>query len=66
MSLVFKGLQSQRLNIAKQSASGFTVTISRVTLNDGGEYLCNQYDDEPTQKKVHLTVLGKNEMFKFL
>lgn len=66
LCLVSKGLKSRRFHVSKLSASEFTVSISRVTLRDGGNYLCNQYDDEPTQKIVHLAVLGKNEVSKFL
>lgn len=61
-SKVFKGLRSQRFQIVEVSASEFTVRISRVMLKDGGNYICTQYGDQPTQNIVQLTVLGPPKM----
>lgn len=60
--LVHKGLKSKRYSINELSESGFTISITNVTFEDGGIYTCTQYGDHPAEIKVELTVLGKNNV----
>ncbi|XP_041863807.1 cytotoxic and regulatory T-cell molecule isoform X2 [Melanotaenia boesemani] len=51
-------LRDKRYSITKLSQSEFSISISDVTFNDGGNYTCTHYGKEPTERKVEVTVLS--------
>lgn len=56
---VSQGVVSDRYVLKKLSESEFTVSITDVTVNDGGNYTCFQYGYQVRERKVELTVLGE-------
>ncbi|KAM3601797.1 uncharacterized protein V6R79_019060 [Siganus canaliculatus] len=59
-----EGIRDERYSIKKRSASEFTITISDVTLEDGGIYTCTQYHHPIIEKTVMVTVLNYPKMRK--
>ncbi|XP_061595224.1 cytotoxic and regulatory T-cell molecule [Cololabis saira] len=57
-----KALNDKRYSITNLSQTKFSISISRVTLKDGGNYTCSHYDHHTSQKKVEVTVLGSPTM----
>ncbi|KAF6738543.1 Cytotoxic and regulatory T-cell molecule [Oryzias melastigma] len=53
-----QGLKDKRYSIIKLSKTEFSISISKVTFKDGGNYTCTYYDQKITETKVELTVLG--------
>lgn len=64
-AFVTHGVVSERYSIKKLSESEFTISISEVTVKDGGNYTCFHYDHHVTEKTVELTVLGENAVVIF-
>lgn len=52
-------LKDKRYSIDTLSVSEFTISISNVNFNDGGNYTCSQYHHQIAEKKVEVTVLGE-------
>ncbi|KAL6099190.1 crtam [Pungitius sinensis] len=57
-----KALQDKRYSINKLSQTEFTISISKITFKDGGNYTCSQYGTNTTEKKVEVTILGRPKM----
>lgn len=58
---MFRGVVSERYIVKNLSASEFTISITDVTVKDGGNYTCFHYDQQVTERKVELTVIGEND-----
>lgn len=56
---VYPGVKNRRYSISKVSETEFTISISDITLEDGGNYTCSQYDTHISEKTVEVTVLGE-------
>ncbi|XP_041807565.1 cytotoxic and regulatory T-cell molecule isoform X2 [Chelmon rostratus] len=59
---VYPGVKNRRYSISKVSETEFTISISDITLEDGGNYTCSQYDTHISEKTVEVTVLGDPKM----
>ncbi|XP_037323448.1 cytotoxic and regulatory T-cell molecule [Pungitius pungitius] len=57
-----KALLDKRYSINKLSQTEFTISISKITFKDGGNYTCSQYGTNTTEKKVEVTILGRPKM----
>nr|XP_057942812.1 cytotoxic and regulatory T-cell molecule [Doryrhamphus excisus] len=55
-------LKDMRYSISNLTKSESTVSISKVSFKDGGNYTCCQYGSHVIEKKVELTVLGVPKM----
>lgn len=62
---LFPVLWDKRYSIVRFSQSEFSISISNVAFKDGGNYTCCQYTQEPVEKTVELTVLGKTHSTTF-
>ncbi|XP_063750947.1 cytotoxic and regulatory T-cell molecule isoform X2 [Eleginops maclovinus] len=53
-----KASGDKRYSLNTLCKSEYTISISKVTFNDGGKYTCAQYGDHTTETEVEVTVLG--------
>lgn len=58
-SLLSPALKDKRYSINTLSVSEFTISISNVNFDDGGNYTCSQYHHQIAEKQVEVTVLGE-------
>uniref|UniRef100_A0A674NGU7 Ig-like domain-containing protein n=2 Tax=Takifugu rubripes TaxID=31033 RepID=A0A674NGU7_TAKRU len=61
---VFQGAVSERYILKKLSTSEFTISITDVTVKDGGNYTCFHYDHQVIERKVELTVIDPPKIIK--
>uniref|UniRef100_A0A668TFU0 Ig-like domain-containing protein n=1 Tax=Oreochromis aureus TaxID=47969 RepID=A0A668TFU0_OREAU len=59
-----QALKDKRYRIDTLSESKFSISVSSVKFNDGGNYTCSHYGDQITEKIVEVTVLGDPKMSK--
>ncbi|XP_005753234.1 cytotoxic and regulatory T-cell molecule [Pundamilia nyererei] len=59
-----QALKDKRYRIDTLSESKFSISVSSVKFNDGGNYTCSHYGDQITEKIVEVTVLGYPKMSK--
>ncbi|XP_076017340.1 cytotoxic and regulatory T-cell molecule isoform X2 [Genypterus blacodes] len=58
-----QALQDRRYSIINLSTSQFTISISKVSFKDGGNYTCSEYHHSHTNENiVEVTVLGTPKM----
>ncbi|XP_068186407.1 cytotoxic and regulatory T-cell molecule [Antennarius striatus] len=57
MTVVVKVLNNKRYSISELSKSKFTISISEVTLEDGGNYTCSVFGSQVAERTVELSVI---------
>lgn len=62
---LFPALKDKRYRIDTLSESKFSISVSSVKFNDGGNYTCSHYGDQIKEKIVEVTVLGKYYLTSF-
>lgn len=58
-SFSLTGLKDQRYKLIHYSKDELSISLSNVTVQDEGTYMCFYYDAQVRTKKVIVTVLGE-------